>query len=129
MRRPITSAFLGVVASLAIASAALAHECTNASVGDPAAGAQALINGNTGELLWMSDGLATRLARGLVDPITSEGFHGLVAFDATDDGVADYSVWINVGPDGSVPLAAQLSGPACRGVTNLFLYFAVCVAG
>ncbi len=78
MRRPITAAFLGIVASLAIASSALGHECTNASKSDPAAGAQALIDSNTGEILWMTEGLANRLAKGVVDPDTSEGFHGLL---------------------------------------------------
>ena len=38
MRRPITAAFLGIVASLAIASSALGHECVNASKSDQAAG-------------------------------------------------------------------------------------------
>jgi len=104
MRRPITAAFLGIVASLAIASSALATECINASKSDQAAGAQALIDANTGE-----------------------GLHGLIAFDATGDGIADFSTWIEVGPDGEIPLVAQLSGPACRGLTNLFLYFTVCV--
>jgi hypothetical protein len=126
MRRPITAAFLGIVASLAIASSALAHECTNASKSDPADGAQALIDATTGEILWTTEGLANRLAQGVVDPATSEGFHGLVAFDTTGDGIADFSTWINIGPDGEVPLVAQLSGPACRGLTNLFLYFTVC---
>ena len=126
MRRPITAAFLGIVASLAIASSALAHECVNASKSDQAAGAQALIDANTGAVLWTTEGLANRLAQGVVDPATSEGFHGLVAFDATGDGIADFSTWIDVGPDGEIPLVAQLSGPACRGLTNLFLYFTVC---
>lgn len=127
MRRPITATFLGIMASLLIASSAFAHECTNASKSDPAAGAQALIDGNTGEILWTTEGLANRLAQGVVDPATSQGFHGLVAFDYTGDGIADFSTWIDVGPDGEVPLVAQLSGPACRGLTNLFLYFTVCV--
>ena len=126
MRRPIIAAILGIVASLAIASSAMAHECVNASKSDQAAGAQALIDANTGEILWTTEGLANRLAHGVVDPVTSEGFHGLVAFDATGDGIADFSTWIEVGPDGEVPLVAQLSGPACRGLTNLFLFFTVC---
>ena len=37
----------------------------------------------------------------------SEGFHGLVAFDVNSDGIADFSTWIGVGPDGEVPLVAQ----------------------
>ena len=126
MRRPLTAIVLGIVTSLLIASSALAHECTNASKSDPAAGAQALIDANTGEILWTTEGLANRLARGVVDPVTSEGFHGLIAFDATGDGIADFSTWIEVGPEGEIPLVAQLSGPACRGLTNLFIYFTEC---
>jgi hypothetical protein len=127
MRRPISAALLGIVASLAIASSALAHECTNASKSDPAAGAQALINGTTGELVWTTEGLAARLAKGVVTP-DGEGFHGLIAFDADGDGDADFSTWVDVGPDGEVPLVAQLNGPACRGLTNLFFYLTVCVS-
>ena len=126
MRRPLTATFLGIMASLLIASSAFAHECTNASKSDPAAGAQVLIDGTTGEILWTTEGLANRIAQGVVDPDTGAGFHGLIAFDADGDGTADYSTWIDVGPDGAVPLVAQLSGPACRGLTNLFLYFTVC---
>ena len=126
MRRPLTATFLGIVASLLIASSALGHECTNASRSDPSAGAQALIDATTGEILWTTEGLAARLANGVVDPASAAGFHGLIAFDATGDGIADVSTWIGVGPDGEVPLVAQLSGPACRGLTNLFLYFTVC---
>jgi hypothetical protein len=121
------AAILGVVASLAIASSALAHECTNASKSDPAAGAQVLIDETTGAFVWMTEGLANRLEQGVIDPASGEGFHGLIAFDADGDGDADYSTWIDVGPDGEVPLVAQLSGPACKGLTNLFLYFTVCV--
>lgn len=128
MRRSITATFLGVVASLAIASSALAHECVNASKSDQAAGAQILIDANTGAILWITEGLRTRLEQGVVDPATGAGFHGLIAFDGTNDGVADYSTWIDIGPDGEVPLMAQLSGPACRGLTNLFLYFTECLA-
>jgi hypothetical protein len=127
MRRPLTAMVLGIVTSLLIASSALAHECTNASKSDPAAGAQALIDATTGDILWTTEGLANRLAHGVVDPNSSEGFHGLIAFDVNGDGIADFSTWIGVGPDGEVPLVAQLSGPACRGLTNLFLYFTVCV--
>jgi hypothetical protein len=116
---------LGIVASLLIASSALAHECTNASKSDPAAGAQVVI-GQDGSILFITEGLAIRLAAGIVDPDTGAGFHGLIAFDETGDGIADYSTWIDVGPDGEVPLVAQLSGPACRGLTNLFLYFTEC---
>jgi hypothetical protein len=125
MRRPITATFLGVLASLAIVSSALGHECINASKSDQAAGAQALIGPN-GEIVWMTEGLANRIDQGVIDPDTGAGFHGLIAFDANGDGIADYSTWIDVGPDGEVPLVAQLTGPACQGLTNLFIYFTEC---
>jgi hypothetical protein len=127
MRTPLTAVILGAVASLALASTALGHECINASKSDQAAGAQVLIDATTGEIIWMTEGIANRLAKGVIDPNTSEGFHGLVAFDATGDGAADFSTWINVGPDGEVPLVAQLSGPACRGLTNIGIYFSECL--
>jgi hypothetical protein len=126
MRRPLIATFLAIVTSVVIASSALGHECTNASKSDPTAGAQALIDATTGEILWVTEGLANRLAQGVIDPNTSEGFHGLVAFDVDGDGIGDFSTWIGVGPEGEVPLVAQLSGPACRGLTNLFLFFTVC---
>jgi hypothetical protein len=126
MRRPITATFLGVLASLAIVSSALATECINASKSDQAAGAQVLI-GPTGEIVWTTEGLANRIDQGVIDPDTGAGFHGLIAFDADGDDIADYSTWIDVGPDGEIPLVAQLSGPACRGLTNLFIYFTGCV--
>jgi hypothetical protein len=114
------------MASLLIVSSAFAHECINASKSDQAAGAQALIDGTTGEILWTTEGLANRIAQGVIDPDSSEGFHGLIAFDGDGDGDADYSTWIDVGPDGEVPLVAQLNGPMCKGLTNLFMYFTEC---
>jgi hypothetical protein len=71
-----------------------------------------ILIGPTGEIVWTTEGLANRLAQGVIDPHTGAGFHGLIAFDANGDGTADYSTWIDVGPDGEVPLVAQLSGPA-----------------
>jgi hypothetical protein len=128
MRRPITASILAVVASLAIATSALAHECMNASKSDQAAGAQVLIDAMTGEILWMTPGLAQRFEQGLIGP-DAEGFHGLLAFDFDGDGEADVSTWVGVGPGDSneIPLVAQLNGPACRGLTNIGVYFAECV--
>ena len=128
MRRPITATILGIVASLAIVSSALAHECINVSKSDQAAGAQVLI-GPTGEVVWMTEGLAHRLEKGLIDPVTTEGFHGLFAVDVDGDGTADFSTWIDVGPDGEIPQVAQLNGPLCKGLTNLFIFFTECQAG
>jgi hypothetical protein len=130
MSRTIVATILAIVASLAVATSALAMDCTNASKSDPAAGALVLIDGNTGEVLWISQGLTERLERGVVDPNTGEGLHGLIAIDYTGDGIADVSTWVGVGPDGDeIPENAQLNGPACRGLTSLGLYFAECFGG
>jgi hypothetical protein len=127
MSRTILATILAIVASLAVATSALAMDCTNASKSDPAAGALALIDGNTGEVLWLSQGLMERLERGVVDPETGEGLHGLIAIDFTGDGIADVSTWIGVGPDGEeIPVNAQLNGPVCRGLTSIGLYFSEC---
>ncbi|HXV72664.1 MAG TPA: hypothetical protein VEB69_14845 [Acidimicrobiia bacterium] len=94
---------------------------------DPAAGAQ-IAFGMDDQPIYVSKGLQKRIDKGLIDLETGEGIHGLIAFDFTGDGVADASTYIGVGPDGEVPLQAQLAGPACRGMTNLSIYFSECVA-
>lgn len=125
MRRGILSTALGVLATLVFASTVLGFECSNVSKSDPAAGAQVVI-GPDGEILFVTPGLASRIERGMVDPETGEGFHGQVAFDVDGDGVADFSTFM-VGPNGEIPLQAQLNGPACRGMTNLGLFFEECL--
>ena len=128
MRRPIIATILALAASLAIVSSAMATECMNASKGDQAAGAQILIDLTTGDVVWMTPGLAERFEQGIVGP-NAEGFHGLIAFDGDGDGVADVSTWYGVGPDGEIPLGAQLNGPACQGLTNIGIYFSECLGG
>ena len=69
------------------------------------------------------------IEQGLVDPNSGEGFHGMIAFDLTGDGIADASTWFGVGPDGEIPLVAQFKGPACKGLTNIGIYLTQCVGG
>jgi len=126
MGRRFSAIAAGVLASLMIAGSALGFECTNASKSDPAAGAQVLF-GPTGEIVWTTPGLAKRVAQGIVDPDTGDGFHGQIAFDFDGDGLADASTYVGVGPDGEIPLEAQFRGPACRGLTNLGILFTQCV--
>lgn len=125
MGRRISAIAAGALASLLIAGSALGFECTNASKSDPAAGAQVLF-GPTGEIVWTTRGLANRVAQGIVDPDTGDGFHGQIAFDFDGDGLADASTYVGVGPDGEIPLEAQFRGPACRGLTNLGILFTQC---
>jgi hypothetical protein len=123
----VVAAATALVASVAIASTALGHECVNASKADQRAGTQVVL-GPDGEVLSISAGLASRIERGVVDFETGDGFHGLVGFDMDRDGTVDLATWMGVGPDGEVPINAQLRGPACRGLTNIGIYLEQCVA-
>lgn len=126
MRRSMFVATVAMLISILIATPALAHQCTNASKSDPAAGAQ-IVFGPNDEPIYVTPGLLARFEQGVVDPDTGEGFHGIVAFDFDGDGEADASTWFGVGPEGEVPLVAQLAGPACRGLTNIGIYLTQCV--
>ena len=102
---------------------------TNASTRarDQSAGVQAIIDLTTGEVEWSTPGLANRFARGLVDPDTGEGFHGVIGLDFDGDGVVDVSTFI-VGPEDELPEVAQTNGPACSGITNIGTYFTECLS-
>ena len=80
-----------------------------------------------GQIERSTPGLAKRLANGLIDPDTGEGFHGLIGFDFDGDGDVDFSTYI-VGPNDEIPLLAQFNGPACRGITNIGVYLSECVS-
>ena len=67
-----------------IAAPALAHQCTNASKSDPAAGAQ-IVFGPDEQPIFITQGLLSRIDRGLDDAETGEGFHGIIAFDLDGD--------------------------------------------
>jgi hypothetical protein len=123
--RSVAASFLGVVASLAIASSALAFDCMNASKPDQTVGDQIIVDANTGQILWLSQGVQERLEHGVLD---DHEFHGLIGVDFTGDGVVDVSTWFGVGPDGThIADPALLHGPACRGVTEIGLYFSECL--
>jgi hypothetical protein len=125
MNRRLGAVVLGVVASLLIASTALGHECVNASKKNQGAGAQVVIDATTGEIVWTTVGLEKRFGQGLVDPVTGEGYHGIIGLDFDGDGLVDVGTFI-VGVADEIPLNAQFNGPACRGITNIDLFFSQC---
>ncbi len=132
MRSRVVGFVLGTAASLALATSALATDCVNASKVDQSAGVQVVIDGTTGEIEWMTPGLAERIDRGVLNPDAEDsGFHGLIGFDFDGDGVVDVSTWIGVGPDGTeIPEVAQFNGPADKGLTNICLFLPeLCVGG
>jgi hypothetical protein len=115
----------GLAAASAIVLAAgpsLATECVNASK-QVEAGIQILLGPDGIE--WTTPGLATRIAQGLVDPDTGEGFHGLIGIDFDGDGTVDFQTYV-VGRDDEIPELAQFNGPSCHGITNVGIYFTEC---
>ena len=78
MTRMLVGSVAVATALIASAGSALATECANAD--KPVdAGVQVVI-GPEG-VVWATPGLEKRFGKGLVDPATGEGFHGLVGFD------------------------------------------------
>ena len=114
MRRIIAGAAAAAALNLVLATSALAFDCTNASKGDPAAGAQLVIDINTGAIVSVTEGLAKRIDQGLADPATGARFHGLVGLDFDSEGEADVSTWVGVGPTAPRFLAAPAPVPDPR---------------
>lgn len=127
-KRVVVGAVAAATGVVLVSAPVLADECTNASKKKASAGAQ-VVFGAGEDPIFATNGVLNRLERGLIDPETGEGYHGVLAFDEDGDGVADASTWINVGPDGAIPDQAQFNGPACKGVTNIGVYFEECVGG
>jgi hypothetical protein len=111
---------LGAVALMA--TPAFAHECVNASK-PQRAGAQVILDANDNPIEFKK-GVEKRLEKGLIDPETGEGLHGIIGFDVGDGTIV--STYI-VGPTGEIPPQAQENGPACRGITNIEVYFSECL--
>lgn len=127
IRRIVTTTVaVPAIFALTIGTAS-AHQCMNASKKNQGAGVQLVLN-DAGEIVWASKGLQNRVAQGIIDPQTGEGFSGLVGFDMDGDGDADLATWI-VGPGGEIPHQAQDNGATCKGVINIGTWFQECQAG
>ena len=126
IRRVSLGAVALMVAALLAAGPVFAGNCTNADK-NAAAGVQAVIDLNTGALVWVSDGLLHRIDQGLVDPNTGAGFHGLIGFDLNGDTVADLTTFL-VGPNLELPDEAQMNGAACHGIISIVTFFTECVS-
>ena len=118
----ITTTIAGTAALLLAATPVLAHECVNASKKYAASGAQIIFDGTFENIIWATEGVQRRLESGVIDQETGEGFHGIIGVDFEGDGIVDFATWTNVGPDGAIPLQAQLNGAECQGIVNVADY-------
>ena len=118
---------VGLTAALMMAAGpALAHQCMNASK-QPDAGVQVIVGGDFETIVWASPQVQSRVANGTIDLESGDGFHGQFGVDFDGDLVPEFVVWVNIGPDGQIPLQAQLRGAACQGIVNIEEYFTDCV--
>jgi hypothetical protein len=128
IRRALVAGTAAGAALVLTAGPSLAHECVNISKQNQAAGVQVVFTEGQDEPVWISQGVQKRIAAGVIDPATGEGFHGLIGFDFDGDNVADLSTYI-VGPEDELPDAAQWGGATCRGIINIETLFTVCLGG
>ena len=114
------AAALAASVLLANSGVAMAHECFNISknANNPGAGAQVVIDVNTGEIVDATNGLVNRVERGIVDPETGEGYHGVVGLDFDGDGEAGASTY-QVTPSDEIPEQAQENGSPDHGIVNI----------
>jgi hypothetical protein len=117
MRSTVIKALAGAAALVvATATPALAHECVNLNK-QPGAGAQVVFD-LEGNIVSAGTGVLKRFEKGVIDPDTGDGFHGMVGYDLDGDGAPDVDTWL-VGPNGEIPSQAQHRGAECNGVISL----------
>jgi hypothetical protein len=116
IRRLAAGAALSTIAFFGAAGPAFAHECTNLSkdAHNPGAGVQ-FVFGEGDDPVYAKTGALKRIEMGV---LTEDNFHGLIGLDFDGDGQADATTYI-VGPNGEIPLNAQLNGSPDHGIANL----------
>ena len=85
------------------------HECRQ----EPGGRRSDRLDANTGEIVWISNGLQHRVDQGLVDPDTGEGLWASSGSTSTAIAMTDVSTFI-VGPNFAIPEQAQLNGAECH---------------
>jgi hypothetical protein len=112
---------VAVMAVVAMGGTAFADHCTNIERDsrDPSKGVQVVINGTDGSIESANAGVENRIAQGLIDPATGEGFHGLVGLDLNGDNTVDVMTYL-VGPDGdAIPETAIQNGSPDHGIVGI----------
>jgi len=107
------------VATVLLTGTASAFHCTNVSkdAKNPGAGAQVVIDANTDEIVSATKGVEKRVEKGLIDPETGEGYHGLIGLDFDGDGQPDASTYI-VTPNDVLPDTAIENGSPDHGINS-----------
>jgi hypothetical protein len=120
MKKLLLGIATALTATVLLAGTASAFHCTNVSkdAKNPGAGAQVVIDANTDEIVSASNGVQKRVEKGLIDPETGEGYHGLIGLDFDGDGQPDVSTYI-VTPNDVLPDPAIENGPADHGINSL----------
>jgi hypothetical protein len=120
MKKVLIGAATVAVAIVFMTGTASAFHCTNVSkdAKNPGAGAQVVINADTDEIVSASNGVQKRVEKGLIDPDSGEGYHGLVGLDFDGDGQADRSTYI-VTPNDVLPDGAIENGSPDHGINSL----------
>jgi hypothetical protein len=122
LQKAAAGAGIAMLAMVAMGGTAFADHCTNIQkdAHDPSKGVQVIINATDGSLEWANAGVRNRVAHGLIDPASGEGFHGLVGLDFDGDGTVDAMTYI-VGPEGdALPETAIQNGSPDHGIVPLF---------
>jgi hypothetical protein len=112
---------VAVLAVVAMSGTAFADHCTNIQRDshDPSKGVQVVINATDGSIESANAGVQNRIAQGLIDPATGEGFHGLVGLDFDGDNTVDAMTYV-VGPEGdALPETAIRNGSPDHGIVGI----------
>ena len=116
---------VAVVAVVAMGGTAFADHCTNIQRDqhDPSKGVQVVINATDGSIESANAGVRNRIANGLIDPATGEGFHGLMGLDFDGDNTVDAMTYF-VGPEGdALPETAIQNGSPDHGIVDIAVAF------
>jgi len=120
MKKLLLAVATAAATTILLTGTASAFHCTNVSkdARNPGAGAQVVIDANTDEIVSASKGVQKRVEKGLIDPDSGEGYHGLVGLDFDGDGQADASTYI-VTPNDVLPDGAIENGSPDHGINSL----------
>jgi hypothetical protein len=114
---------IGLFGPVVFAGTAFADHCTNIQRDqhDPSKGVQVVldVSGDEASIESANQGVINRVNRGIIDPATGEGFHGLIGLDFDGDQHVDVMTY-QVGPEGdALPETAIENGSPDHGIVDI----------